>query len=281
MLGWQILKTLVLKNLYGKYITFVDSDDFIDKNYYIDAFKIIQDENCDVVVCDFETYKSENEKFRTHAKNPLVKDDKWGCIDISIMPSSCNKIVKKDLYGDLKYPVGLFYEDLATTLILLLKAEKIVYTSKMYYKYCIREDSIMREDFNEKKFQIIDILEILFSRIDTLNIQNIDKERAEKSVCYDRIYFELLEPLAKEKFWNRYKLAKKMCKKINTVIHILDRNKYYKDQLKAGRMKKKIYSLLINFALCNSLPLMLCSILKESVYYNNQFIGDKWESLEE
>jgi glycosyltransferase involved in cell wall biosynthesis len=279
--GLADTKNFGLEKSTGKYVTFVDSDDFVDEDYYRDAIRIIENDSCDVLVCDFETCKNENEKFRTHAKNPSIRDDKWGCIDISIMPSSCNKVVKKDLYGDLKYPSGLVYEDLATTLILLFRAEKIVYIPKMYYKYCIRENSIMRESFNENKFKIIDILEILFSRLENLNITNMDKDRAKNSVCYDRIYFELLEPLSKETFKNRYKLAKKLCKKIKCFINNLNDNEYYKKELKTGRIKKKIYSKLVNFALCNNFPLFLCKILDKAVYYNNQYMRDKWRNMEE
>lgn len=275
--GLADTKNFGLEKAFGKYVTFVDSDDFIDENYYIDVLKTIEKENCDIVICDFETHNGNN-YFRTHAKNPSIKDDKWGCIDISIMPSSCNKVVKKDLYDNLKYPVGLVYEDLATTLILLFRAKKIVYIPKMYYKYCIRENSIMRKDFNENKFKIIDILEILFSRIDSLDISEADKSRAKSCVCYDRIYFELLEPLSKEKLINRYKLTKIMCKKIKTVIHLLNSNEYYNEKLNNGRKIKRIYANLIEFSLCRNLPLMLCIFLKKAVYYNNQLIEDKWRT---
>ncbi|MDF2865559.1 MAG: hypothetical protein K0R72_368 [Clostridia bacterium] len=260
----------------GKYVTFVDSDDAVDKKYYTYCLKKIEEEKCDIIVCDFESCRSEDDKFRTHAKNPAIKDDKWGCIDISIMPSPCNKIVKKELYDGIKYPIGLVYEDLAITLILLLKAEKVIYVPKMFYKYYMRENSIMHSNFSEKKFQIIKILEILFEKIDNLNITKEDKDRAKNSVSYDRIYFELLEPLSKEKNKNRYILSKKLCLNIKEIIKKLNENEYYKKQLDDGRKVKKIYSKLVNFALYNNLPFLLCRIVKNSVYYNNQYNDDMW-----
>jgi len=279
--GVAVARNFGIDKSTGKYITFVDSDDTVDKEYYSYCLNKISQEKCDIIVCDFESRRSQIDTFRTHAKNPSIKDDKWGCIDISIMPSPCNKIVRRELYDDLRYPLGLIYEDLATTLILLLKSKKVVYVPRMYYKYNIRENSIMHSSFNEKKFQIIDILEILFSRIDSLYISNIDKDRAKKSVCYDRIYFELLEPLAKEKFTTRYALAKKMCKKIKGIIKILNENKVYKEELNLGRKKKIIYANLINFALYNNFPFILCIVTNKAVYYNNQHIKDKWKYKEE
>lgn len=271
-----------IEKSHGKYVTFVDSDDEVHKNYYKEAIETMHKKNADIVVVDIETNKA-GEKHRTHAKNVNIEDDRWGCIDISIMPQPCNKIVKQELYKYVDYPYGVIYEDLATTLILLLKAENVVYIPKMYYKYYIRIGSIMHREFSEKKFEIIDVLKILFLRIDKLDDVLVDeKNRAKNAAYYQRIYFELLEPLANEDFDKRYRLAKKLCKKIKKMHKEMSKNVYYRMELNnTGRVLRKFYAQLVDFALYNNLPYLLSKILPKATYYNVQYVGDMWRKGEE
>ena len=123
--GLADTKNVGIKMANGKYLSFIDSDDYIDENFYLDSFKIIEKEKADMVICDWETIcEDNNTTYIVEAKNGLYEDDFWGCIDVFIMPSSCNKIVKKELFNNLEFPKGLIYEDLATTLILFCRAYK-------------------------------------------------------------------------------------------------------------------------------------------------------------
>lgn len=50
--GATIARNIGLKNSNGKYVTFVDSDDWIDKDYILNMVNIIIDKNCDLVICN-------------------------------------------------------------------------------------------------------------------------------------------------------------------------------------------------------------------------------------
>ena len=266
--GLAQTKNVGIENAIGEYISFIDSDDFIDENLYKDAFNIIKEKKADVVICDWETI-SKNEKYIVPAQDTRYSNDKLGCIDVQIMPSSCNKIVKRDLFKNLYFPKRLRYEDLATTLIVLLRAKKIIYLNKPYYKYYLSEGSIMRSEFDEKKFQMVDIFRILFKRLDEMNLKENEKEMYEYMVYTRRLYEELIEPIAimnNDKI--KLNLCKELCYKIYDLNSYMGKNKYFIENI-YGKSKfiKKISNRLLHFCLNKKHYKILYFILKKRIYY--------------
>ena len=267
--GLAQTKNIGIENSTGEYISFIDSDDFIDENFYKDAFNIINERKADVVICDWETISKDN-RFIVPAKDTRYSSDKLGCIDVQIMPSSCNKIAKKELFENLYFPNKLRYEDLATTLIMLLKAKKIVYLNKPYYKYYLSEGSIMRSDFDEKKFQMIDVFKILFERLDNMNLNKEEKEVYEYMVYTRRLYEELIEPIAIGKNGKiKFELCKKFCDKISDLNSYMCKNKYFIENV-YGKSKflKKVSNKMLHFCLNKKHYRILYLILKKRIYYS-------------
>lgn len=267
--GLADTKNFGIKHSSGKYLSFVDSDDYIDECFYYDTLDIINNENVDLLICDWETIdEANNKKYIVEAKNKSYNDDKWGCIDVSIMPSSCNKIVKRELFSDLEFPMGLRYEDLGTTLVLFFRASKIKYVNKPYYKYCLSPNSIMRKTFDENNLQMIDIFNIIFNRIKELNISDDDKEKAMYMVYTRRFYEFLLENISKQNFSNRFKLLKICCNKLAYIDKYMNKNKYFKKNVYTIQTRKKMYlNHILHYLIRRKLPLLLSIILNSRGYY--------------
>lgn len=267
--GLAETKNIGIKNSIGKYISFIDSDDFVDENFYIDAFKLIYAKNADIVICDWETI-DKDKKFIVPAKDERYSNSKLGYIDVQIMPSSCNKIVKKDLFNNLFFPIGLRYEDLATTLILLLRANKICYLNKPYYKYFLSDSSIMRSEFDEKKFQMIDIFEILFERLDDMNISITDKEMYKYMTYTRRFYEELLEQIAikSKNSIEKKRLCKIFCEKICRINKLMCSNKYfYRNIFKSKSFIRNISNRILHYFINNNHYQLLYFMLDKKIYY--------------
>ena len=256
-------KNVGIKYSKGKYLSFIDSDDYIDKNFYADSIKYIIEKNVDVIIYDWETIDIvNNTKYIVAAKNDKYNNDKWGCIDVSIMPSSCNKIVKKNLFEGLEFPVGLRYEDLGTTLIVLLKAKNIKYINKPYYKYCLTPNSIMRIKFDERNLQIIDIFNILNERLENLKISKFEKDCCLYMIYTRRLYEFLLENIAKEPFFRKYKILKSLCNKIQMINIKMNKNVYYKKCISKKKLNK-----LLQFFINHKCVLLLTLSLNKRIYY--------------
>ena len=133
-------------------ICFIDSDDYIDILY-----KNLIEFKADISVCGFshekEGMKSKYEKkeyTETYDSQKALKK----MIDLKANFSVCawNKLYKKKLFDNIKYPKGCIYEDVATTYKVIDRANKIVYTSKSLYNYCFNEKSITKtEEFNDRE----------------------------------------------------------------------------------------------------------------------------------
>lgn len=143
-----------LKNAKGEYIAFVDSDDYIDRNYCKIIHKTIQ-KNPSLSLIEFNTCNVEDEvKIYTD-----IFDTSEGLIT-SI--SAWSKVYKKELWDSLLFPEGILYEDLATTPYLFLKYKPVKIKEALYY-YNIRPGSIMTSNQYKKNEDILKAFENLFS----------------------------------------------------------------------------------------------------------------------
>lgn len=173
--GLGNVRNVALKEARGKYIASIDSDDTINIDFFESALVYLEND-IDVVICDWLTVTNES-KFSTPALDWIFDNDNWskyeGLLYTTIMPSTCNKIIKKELFDelDIKY-IEDKYEDLSTNPFILLKAETIKYINKQYYEYYIRSNSIMR---TKPGYSMIDIIKIVDERLKKYNeYVNID-----------------------------------------------------------------------------------------------------------
>lgn len=161
--GLGNVRNVALKEAKGKYIASIDSDDTIDPYFFRDCIDYLK-KDIDIVIYDFETITN-NEKYQTPAIDPIFKNENRyeGILYTTIMPSTCNKIVKKSLYEKLniKY-IEDKYEDLSTNPFVLFEAKTLKYFPKGYYEYYIRENSIMRSSAG---YSMIDIIKIVNDRL--------------------------------------------------------------------------------------------------------------------
>ena len=161
--GIGYVRSLGLRYAKGKYISAVDSDDQINKNFYKGALKYLE-KDIDMVIYDIKTYNKEM-IYDTPALEPMFNNKSIyeGILYTTIMPSQCNKIIKKSIYEEMKLTYGTGkYEDLDTNAIALLNVKKFKYIKKPYYKYFIRHDCITKSGL---KYDMIDAIKLLDERL--------------------------------------------------------------------------------------------------------------------
>ena len=153
-----------INNASGKYIMFLDSDDYLEENACEVLYKKIEKEKLDVVVCDFyrvDSNSKEVEKIISF-KNTKLKDNPNLLLNINLAP--WNKIYRSDLLKDnnIKFIEDLKYEDAPFVALALLKSKKIGKVDKTLINYTIHEKSetTVRD---ERIFDIIKIVDIIRS----------------------------------------------------------------------------------------------------------------------
>ncbi|NHM29280.1 glycosyltransferase family 2 protein [Neobacillus terrae] len=149
----------------GDFIGFIDGDDFVDTDMYEILYNLLVEYNADVAECSLKIIKSSN-------LQPLETDKiKDGTVESGdnlfalkrllekpIRNVACNKLYKKELFADLRYPDKL-YEDGFLTYKIFYKLKKYVFIELDKYNYVQREDSIMGK---QKKYSLknLDGLEV-------------------------------------------------------------------------------------------------------------------------
>ncbi len=174
--GLGNVRNVGLKEARGKYIASIDSDDTIDSRFFTECMDYLND-NIDVVVYDWETI-TDHESYLTSAIDYIFNEGNLyeGLLYTTIMPSTCNKIIKKSLYDDLDLKfIEDKYEDLSANPFILMSAKTIKYISKPYYKYYTRTNSLMRSSAG---YSMIDVIKTVEERLQKYNnYLNIDIDK--------------------------------------------------------------------------------------------------------
>ena len=170
----------------GEWVSFVDSDDFIDKfhieNLYLQALR----NHSDICVCGF---KIVNEDYQT-IRNIKVKfsDSLSGnlafkySLNSKIDPSFCNKIFKSSLFKNTRFVKGICYEDRELIHRIFYKVDRVSFLDSESYFYLKRVGSTMNH-INKKKiddrFIVIDYIEKFLK-----NKNIFEKYKKEFIICY-------------------------------------------------------------------------------------------------
>lgn len=161
----------------GKYITFVDSDDYIASDYIEYLYKLILSANGDVSIVLPQIFYDNQEQVAINNKKESIRiyDSKSALLTMLYQKkfdtSAWGKLYSKKIFEDVVFPVGNIYEDISTIYKTLLKSKVIVYSNQKKYYYLKRNDSIMGRSFKEKDMDYIYQAESMYN-----SIKNIDKE---------------------------------------------------------------------------------------------------------
>lgn len=138
----------------GDFITFVDSDDWIDKDMYSQMLQYQRNNDLDIICADTYLVKFSKTEFRPLFESDLVFKgrDALNLILIGKIDNAAwNKIYRTSIFGDIRYPSRRIYEDVATTYKVFAKASKIGYLKKPFYYYFLKNpNSLIATSFNVK-----------------------------------------------------------------------------------------------------------------------------------
>lgn len=222
--GLSDVKNYGLERAKGRYVIFLDSDDYIEPEMYESMLEKAKKENADIVVCDIQlTYDDKSKNIVW----PCTVNSRSGIfeqvIDMTMMPASWNKMVRRELYSGITFPVGKNNEDIAVTPIILAKAKKISVINRPFYKYYQRIGSIQNSNFSEKRFVILDTAKICMERLKEVDLNK--HEAIKGSVYLHQVLSLAMYPIRREKIISRYKLLKKYMFRIESLFPDIWENK--------------------------------------------------------
>ncbi len=137
----------------GEIIGFVDGDDKISSDMFRTMIQYMDVHQLDIVCADTFVVKNGRESFRPRYKEDRIFSRKEAISEIldgTLDNAAPNKIFKRKSIGNIRFPVGRIYEDVATVYRWVYQAEKVGYLCRPFYYYVKRQGSIVQQAFNAK-----------------------------------------------------------------------------------------------------------------------------------
>ena len=157
----------------GKYITFVDSDDWVEATYIEDLYNAALDNDSEIVVSNYNRFDVKENHYLIHVGDDYYEENYEGKELINQLPllerrdysfiTSWGILFSRSLFANIKFPKGKFIEDSRTNYKLFAKSSRSTYINKSLYMYRVgREESIINT-VTEKL--LIDKLECVLERL--------------------------------------------------------------------------------------------------------------------
>ena len=142
----------------GKYLAFIDSDDWIEKNGLEDMYTMAVKEDADIVLCDYYMNKKNDQKYVT-CKPSTVSDN--NTIIIETLQAYLHaglwcKLFRRQLFVDYDVysPKNSYYEDMHAFISALHYTNKIVYYNKAFYHYRFNDISYTNNVNSAHRFKM-------------------------------------------------------------------------------------------------------------------------------
>ncbi len=154
-----------LERTKGEYVTFVDTDDYVELDWAEKLYTAAKENDADLAVCGFERIDLETNKtiatnmtnFGRTVKNIVPNDDYL----LFINPAPWNKVYKREKIKDLRFLPFRGFNDTMFLASCYTKMEKIAFIPNVLYHYFLRYDSqihsVNKQDVENLKKYLLEV----------------------------------------------------------------------------------------------------------------------------
>lgn len=170
--GQALARNIGLQSSQGKYIVFVDSDDWVDLDMVEKLYNYAEQLKCDLVFCEIALFNEKNNFFYQYEwckipKRAKILNNPFHWLNVyndfyNFFTGPFGKIYRKDLLlmHKIEFPVGLFYEDSPFVYKCLLNSRKIYTIEESLYKYRFNRTGSTLTNEGKLHYHIFEIMKI-------------------------------------------------------------------------------------------------------------------------
>ena len=226
-----------LDNSTGDYICFVDSDDWVEKEYIQKLYEALKKYDCDISMCSgtrlFEDGSASTVDKTANYVNKFYKVDEVLTLffgEKHVMFINWGNLYKKDIFNNLRFPENVYcWEDTYIICDIYNKLKTGIATLEdRLYNYLVRQGSVSRAA-TEKRFDII--------KVSRHRCEMLDKNHQSYKYCcrhlfnaYNLLYRQLVG-------WSRKDLIPKLNQLLKEDWKIYSKYLTKRDKFKYGMFK--------------------------------------------
>ena len=138
----------------GEYIGFVDSDDWCEPDMFENLAKALDESGCSLAVCGVEHNDENGKLLRSDCLDPgsltIPQEQALSYFfDGKSLPAwACNKLFKKTLWDNARFPLNRQFEDIPVTRRFIMQESAIAVVPKNLYHYMTRTSGISGTSIN-------------------------------------------------------------------------------------------------------------------------------------
>ncbi len=141
----------------GKYICFVDSDDYIDSLMIEKMVTRMEEDASDICCCGMNLVYANGDVSAIKRESKIIRSaeafkDLFNVNGSKIGLEVWNKIYKNDIFKKIRFSVDMIYEDAEINIRILENDYLISVMEEPFYNYFQSENSTMRKKFNYRDF---------------------------------------------------------------------------------------------------------------------------------
>ena len=175
--GLSDARNTALDVMNGKYIFFVDSDDWISEDALEIMYSALGRTGAKVATGNIVSVREDGTEQALYSpvqdETVLIGEE---MLTTLLRPNACNRLYNAEMFQNLRYPVGRLYEDVFTYHKILAQIDKMVLVGKNTYYYLIRSGSIMNSEYSIKFTDIVDAVYDRAKWLDSIGQQKLADE---------------------------------------------------------------------------------------------------------
>lgn len=185
--GISISRNNGIKASSGKYLGFIDNDDWITEDYIEKLLDRAYSTDADIVKCNHINYSIDMDCSTGVIRHEDASIKKFGLNIMEFKGYIWGGIIKREMFKDIRFPENYWYEDIMMRFTLMRLANDFEYIDENLYYYALHKTNASKTLWKKDDIKTLDFYYLLRN----LCCVNDDLKIERDSVFYNQLLYEL------------------------------------------------------------------------------------------